>query len=98
MKRLNRKAKINHIERAIEAGLEKIPEEEKKRLIDEEKLNEKRKLQEVKQSLWRLRKKEKKLENSETEKIRNMVKKLETIKEILDKEKEKKTRQEKVRT
>ena len=41
--------------------------------------------------------KEKKQENPETEKIRNMTKKLETIKEILDKEREKQERKEKQR-
>ena len=94
MKRLSRKAKLDHIEKKIEIGLEKIPVEDKIRIENDEKMREKKKLQEIKQSLWKLRKKEKKLENPATENIKNMVKKLETIKEILDREREKLARKE----
>ena len=80
MKILSRNAKIAHIEKAIEDGLNKIPAHEKEKLETEEKAKRTREMHEIKQGLWRLRKKEKKLENKKTEKIRKMTKKLETIK------------------
>ena len=73
MKRLSKEAKIDYIEKKIEIGLEKIPVEDKVRIEKEEKLRERKKIQEIKQSLWKLRKKEKKLENPETEKIKNKL-------------------------
>ena len=96
MKRLSKKAKIKYIEKSIEVGLEKIPEQERIRLEKDEKTRNLKKLQETKQSLWRLRKKENRLQNPETEKIKNMTKKLETIKQILDKEKEIQEKKEKL--
>ena len=68
MKILSRGAKINHMDKAIEAGLEKILANGRTSIKQEAKGKITRKLQEISQILWRLRKKEKKLENPETAK------------------------------
>ena len=87
---LSKQAKIKHIEKSIEIGMEKIPKLEKERLELEEKKKRKLELQQTKQDLWKLRKQEKKqVQNAETTKIKEMSKKLEVLKEILEQEKEK---------
>ena len=73
MKIKSKNAKIQHIEKTIEIGLNKIPEQEKDKILREERLREYKKTQDIKQDLWKLRKKEKKLiETEETRKIRNL--------------------------
>ena len=61
MKILSRKAKITHIEKTIKKGLEKIPVQEKERLEAKDKNKKRTEMQEIKQGLWKLRQKEKKL-------------------------------------
>ena len=95
MKIKSKNAKIQHIEKTIEIGMNKIPEHEKNKILKEEKLKEHTETLNMKQDLWKLRKKEKKLvETEDTKKIRNLTKKLETIQEILEQEKQKKLKKE----
>ena len=58
MKIKSKNAKIQHLEKTIEIGLNKIPEQEKDKIIREEKLREYKKTHDIKQDLWKLRKKE----------------------------------------
>ena len=79
--------------------MEKIPTLEKERIELEDKKKRKLELQQTKQDLWKLRKQENKLiQNAETNKIKEMAKKLEVLTDILDKEKKKAEEQEKEKT
>ena len=87
---LSKRAKINHLEKTVEIGMEKIPQQEKNRLELEEREKRKRELEQTKQDLWKLRKQERKqVQSDETRKIKEMTRKLEVLKKILDNEKEK---------
>ena len=56
MKIKSKNAKIQHIEKTIENGLNKIPEQEKYKILQEEKLKEYNETLSIKQDLWKLRK------------------------------------------
>ena len=56
MKIKSKNAKIQHIEKTIENGLNKIPEQEKYKILEEEKLKEYNETLSIKQDLWKLRK------------------------------------------
>ena len=89
---LSRNAKIRHIEKKIEIGMQKIPEKDRKEILTQEK----KETAQIKQDLWKLRNKEKKLvETPETRKIKNMTRKLENLTEILNREKKVQEEQEK---
>ena len=75
------------IERNIIAGMEKIPKNEKEKLIEEENRQKRMELKQAKEDLWKLRNKEKKIvKETTTQRIQEMKKKTETIIEILEQE------------
>ena len=89
-------SKIKHLEKKIIAGMEQIPELERKELERQEKDKWEQEYKQTRQDLWKLRKREKKLvENETTRKIKGMAHKLEKIAEILEQEKNNKLEQDK---
>ena len=86
---LRKQARMNALERNVEKGLEKIPVDEKKKILEDERRKERLTIKESKEDLWKLRKKEKKIETTATiEKIRKLGNIAEKVKVILDREKE----------
>ena len=88
-----RKGQINIIKERIEEGMKRIPLEERKKMEDNEKKNERLEIQRTKQDLWKLRKKEKRITRSTlpatlTE-IQKLTSKLEKITYILKEERRK---------
>ena len=57
---------MKHIEKNIEEGMKRIPEIERNKLIEEDKRKKKLKLKEIKEDMWKLRGREKKLEETPT--------------------------------
>ena len=85
---LRKQARMNALERNVEKGLEKIPVDEKKKILEDERRKERLAIKESKEDLWKLRKKEKKIETTATiEKIQKLGNIAETVKVILDREK-----------
>ena len=85
-----RKAQINHLEKKVKEGLEKLPRKEREMLEENEKKKLKLELSQAKSDLWKLRSREKKLGehkiSKELEKIHDLTEKTRKIVEILNAE------------
>ena len=68
----SKESKLKHIERNKDEGMERIPEKERNRLMEEDKRKRKIKLKETKEDIWKLRGREKK--NLDTPMSNNLVK------------------------
>ena len=86
-KHKQKKVQINYIEKKIEEGLKRLPVEERKRLEEEEKKQEKLEIQKTKKELWKLRRKEKRITKDKIpeslKEIEKMTSKLEKITHVM---------------
>ena len=87
---LTRKARINALENNIKVGLEKLTQEQRTRLRQEQERKEEIELRNARKDLWTLRSREKKIVPNETRKrIQELGNTAIRIKEILDQERKK---------
>ena len=92
---LKRKAQINELEKKIEVGMTRIPQDQREKMEEElrqEKMKEKIELSQAKSDLWKLKSREKKMGDTkvttELEKIKKLTEKVTKIVEILNTERE----------
>ena len=89
--RLSKKRKLEHIEKKLNLGVEKLTNKDRETYEKEEKRIRLQKLKEAKEDLWKLKGREKKLRKEEPEtviKLKEMIRKGERITEMLRKERE----------
>ena len=87
---LSRKAKMRELENNIEKGFQKLPRNEQEKIKQEEKRKKLLELKEAKEDLWKLKGREKKIVNKTTlQKIQELGKKAQQIRDILENEKKK---------
>ena len=105
----SKESKLKHIERNKDEGMERIPEKERNRLMEEDKRKRKIKLKETKEDIWKLRGRENKLVETPTSrnicKLKEMqhrsaelIQIMKAEKEKLEKDKKKDDQDEKKRT
>ena len=84
---LSKQAKMRELEKKVQIGLEKIPQNEKEKILLEEKRTKRLELKIAKENLWKLRNKEKKIVRNDTlKKIQELGRKAGKIAEILEQE------------
>ena len=87
---LSRKAKMRELENNIEKGFEKLPRNEQEKIKQKEKRKKLLELKEAKEDLWKLKGREKKIVNQTTlQKIKELGRKAQQIRDILENEKKK---------
>ena len=97
--RLSRKKKIEHVEKKLEIGIEKLTKHDRETYEKEEKRIRLQKLKEAKEDLWKLKGREKKLRKEEPERIleiQELIRKGEKVAEMLRRERERVENEKKI--
>ena len=95
---LSRKAKMKALENNVKLGLSKIPAKDRKEIEREQERVREQELRTVREDLWTLRGREKKVvENKTLKRIQELKKTTEQVVEILTREREKKQREQEIR-